>query len=434
MATSRPAPVLAQPVSYHPPPLPAHPVVSHGDQDRCSPSPTPEENNPMGMVGFELTVFGLDHQNPDLACDHLVQVLNDLRNRHSFLPVNIHRGDATSALDYAFISLSSAVTGPCPDLLEDLHLLLNLLPDLWASCDSEAQSLLDPLCEWFQTRHMSIMVECTTHPPSSSQTHISFDLFDGTDVDHIMRELPFIHGRTLCPGHPCFVVPLYGGEVVIGGIAGLGNVEPSLNSHLCQWYGHDIIVCSWVELDDDVYCVVFKDWSTMQAFLHENQNGLPTEWFLYGVSVGKPTLLFSFNTQGAPPNPVSHCMAFSTLESTIQPQLDFFCIKFGHFMSMLNTMFERISQAEQQLEQNNQALLGMMSTQFLLGDYCMNLLLLTNEQDQLTTQYNHYQEQLAGSPDPSSHQHLLVALKEVDDHCCSVAAEIEQVCIEMQAV
>ncbi|KAI6023474.1 hypothetical protein EDC04DRAFT_3092534 [Pisolithus marmoratus] len=278
------------------------------------------------------------------------------------------------------------------------------------------------------------MAEHTTHPPSSSQTCISSDLFDGADVDHIMREPPFIHGRMLRPGHPHFVVPLYGGEVAIGGIAGLGNVESSLNSHLCLCYGHDVIVSSWVELDDDVYCMVLKDWATMRAFLHENQGGLPTEWFLYGVSVGKPTLLFSFNTQGAPPNPVSRPVAFSTLESTLQPQLDFFCTEFGHFTSTLNTMFECISQAEQRLEQNNQALLGMMSTQFLLGDYRMNLLLLTNEQDWLTAQCDHYQEQLAASPDPSSHQHLLVALKEADDCHCSVAAEIEQACIEMQAV
>ncbi|KAI6032456.1 hypothetical protein EDC04DRAFT_2898177 [Pisolithus marmoratus] len=278
------------------------------------------------------------------------------------------------------------------------------------------------------------MVERTTHPPSSSQMCISFDLFDGNDVDHIMREPPFIHGRTLCPGCPRFVVPLYGREVAIGGIAGLGNVESSLNSHLHQHYGHDIIVGSRVELDDNIYCMVLKDWPTMQAFLHENQNGLPTEWFLYGVSVGKPTLLFSFNTQGAPPNLVSRPMAFSTPDSSIQPQFDFFHTEFSHFMSTLNTMFECISHAEQCLEQNNQMLLGMMSAQCLLGNYRMNLLLLTNEQDHLTAQHDHYQDQLLASPDSASHQHLFGALKEVDDHHSAVALEIEQVHMEMQAI
>ncbi|KAI5992337.1 hypothetical protein EDC04DRAFT_2911211 [Pisolithus marmoratus] len=230
------------------------------------------------------------------------------------------------------------------------------------------------------------------------------------------------------------MVPLYGGEVAIGSIAGLGNVESSLNSHLRQCYGNDVIVGSWVKLDDNIYCVVLKDWPMTQAFLHENPNGLPTEWFLYGVSVGKPTLLFSFNTQGAPPNPVSHPMAFSTPESNIQSQLDFFCTEFGHFMSMLNSMFECISLTEQCLEQNNQMLLGMMSAQSLLSNYHMNLLLLTNEQDHLTAQHDHYQDQLLASPDSASHQHLLIALKEVDDQHYTVAAEIEQVCMEMQAV
>ncbi|KAI5986639.1 hypothetical protein EDD15DRAFT_2373092 [Pisolithus albus] len=397
-------------------------------------------------------MFGLDHQNPDSARDHLVRILNDLRNQHSFPPVNIRRGDATSALDYAFISLSSSIPGPRPDLLEDLRLLLNSLPDLrasWRLCngpdrtrrvffafpsDNEAQSLLDPLREWFRVRRMSIMAERTTHPPSSSQTRISFDLFDGNDVDRIMREPPFIRGRTLRPGRPRYVVPLYGGEIAIGGIAGLGNVESSLNSHLRQRYGHDVIVGSRVELDDDVYCAVLRDWSTTQAFLRENQNGLPMDWFLYGVSVGKPTLLFSFNTQGAPPNPISRPAASFTPESTIQPQLDFFRTEFGHFTSTLNSMFERITQAEQRLEQNNQALLGMMSTQFLLGDYRMNLLLLTNEQDRLTAQHDRYQEQLLSSPDPSSHQRVLVALKEVDDRRRTVATEIEQVRAQTQAV
>ncbi|KAI6039586.1 hypothetical protein EDC04DRAFT_2895103 [Pisolithus marmoratus] len=262
---------------------------------------------------------------------------------------------------------------------------------------------------------MSVMVEQTTHPPSNSQMHISFDIFDGSDVDHIMWEPLFICGRMLHPGHPHFVIPLYGREVAIGGIAGLGNVETSLNSHLFQHYRHDVIVGSQVELDDDIYCAVLKDWPTTQAFLCENQNGLPTEWFLYRVSVGKCTLLFSFNTQGAPPNPVSHPMAFSTLDSSIQPQLDFFCTKFSHFTSTLNTMFECISHVEQHLEQNNQTLLGMMSAQCLLGDYHMNLLLLTNEQDHLTAQHDHYQDQLLASPNSVSHQHLLVVLKEVDD-------------------
>ncbi|KAI5980617.1 hypothetical protein EDD15DRAFT_2381988 [Pisolithus albus] len=220
MATSRPTPILAQPSSYHPPPPPARPTISYGNRDRLSPSLADEESSPMGTVGFELTVFGLDHQNPDSARDHLVRVLNDLRNRHTFPPVNVRRGDATSTLDYAFISLSSSISGPRPDLLEDLRLLLNTLPDLRATRrlffafpnDNEAQSMLEPLREWFRARHMPIMAERTTHPPSTSQTRISFDLFNANDVDRAMREPPFIRGRTLRPGRPRFVVPLYGGE------------------------------------------------------------------------------------------------------------------------------------------------------------------------------------------------------------------------------
>ncbi|KAI6039092.1 hypothetical protein EDC04DRAFT_2603439 [Pisolithus marmoratus] len=406
----------------------------------------------MGTVGFELTVFGLDHQNPDSARDHLVHVLNDLRKQHTFPPVNIRRGDATSALDYAFISLSSSVAGPRLDLLEDLRLLLNTLPDMraaWRLCngpdrtchvfftfpsDDEAQSMLNPLREWFRARHMSIMAERSTHPLSTSQTRISFDLFNGDDVDRILREPPFLRGHTLCPGHPRFVVPLYGGEVAIGGIAGLGNVESSLNSHLHQRYGHDIIVGSRVELEDDVYCAILRDWSSTQAFLHDNQNGLPTDWFLYGVSIGKPTLLFSFNTQGAPPNPISCPMPFPTPENVIQPQLDYFRSEFGQFMSTLNTMFDRISQAEQCLEQNNQTLLGMMSAQYLLSDYRMNLLLLTNEQDRLNAQCDRYQDQLAATSDLPTCQHLQAALGSANDRRSVVAAEIEQVRKETQAV
>ncbi|KAI6021074.1 hypothetical protein EDC04DRAFT_2901513 [Pisolithus marmoratus] len=239
-------------------------------------------------------MFGLDHQNPDSAHDHLVRVLNDLRNWHTFPPVNVQRGDAMSALDYAFISLSSSVPGPRPDLLEDLHLLLNTVPDL--------------------------------------------------------------------------------------------------------------------------------------------QNGLPTEWFLYGVSIGKPTLLFSFNTQGAPPNPVSHPMPLSTSENIVQPQLDCFRSEFGHFTSTLNTMFDRISQAEQRLEQNNQTLLGMMSAQYLLGNYHMNLHLLTNEQDRLNAQCDHYHDQLTTTPNPSSHQHLQDALTSANIRHSVITAEIEQVCMETQAL
>ncbi|KAI5991205.1 hypothetical protein EDD15DRAFT_2197634 [Pisolithus albus] len=297
MATSCPTPILAQPSSYRPPPPPARPMVNYGNRDRFSPSLADKENSPMGTVGFELTVFGLDHQNPDSARDHLVHTLNDLCNQHTFPPVNVRRGDATSTLDYAFISLSSSVSGPHPDLLEDLRLLLDAQPNLratWRLCngpdrsrrvffafpnDDEAQSMLTPLREWFRARRMPIMAERTTHPPSTSQTRISFDLFNGNNVDQIVREPPFIRGHTLRPGRPRFVVPLYGGEVAIGGIAGLGNVESSLNSHLCHR----------VELEDDVYCAVLRDWPSTQAFLHDNRDGLPTDWFLYGVSVGSPT-------------------------------------------------------------------------------------------------------------------------------------------------
>ncbi|KAI5980747.1 hypothetical protein EDD15DRAFT_2381297 [Pisolithus albus] len=393
MATSRPTPILAQPSSYRPPPPPARPTISYGNRDRLSPSMADEESSPMGTVGFELTVFGLDHQNPDSARDHLIRILNDLRNQHSFPPVNVRRGDATSALDYAFISLSSSVPGPRPDLLEDLRLLLNTLPDL--------RSMLNPLREWLRARHMSVMAERTTHPPSTSQTRISFDFFNEDDVDRILRE-PLIRGRTLRPGRPRFVVPLYVG--------------------------------SRVELDDDVYCAVLRDWPSTQAFLHDNQNGLPTDWFLYGVSVGKPTLLFSFNTQGPPPNPVSRPMPFSTPENTIQPQLDYFRSEFGHFTSTLNSMFDRISQAEQRLEQNNQTLLGMMSAQYLLGDYRMNLLLLTNEQDRLSAQCDRYHDQLATASDLPTRQHLQAALQSANDRRSAVIAEIEQVRTETQAV
>ncbi|KAI5987774.1 hypothetical protein EDC04DRAFT_2912820 [Pisolithus marmoratus] len=421
MATSRSTPILTQPSSYHPPPLPARPKISYGNRDRFSPSLADEESSPMGTVGFELTIFGLDHQNPDSARDHLVHVLNDLCNQHTFPPVNVWRGDAISALDYAFISLSSSVSSPCPDLLEDLRLLLNTLPDLratWRLCngpdctrrvffvfpsDGEAQSMLNPLCEWFQAQCMSIMAERTTHPPSTSQTCLSFDLFNGDDV-------------------------------AIGGIASLGNVESSLNSHLRQQYGHDVIVGSRVELEDDVYCAVLRDWPSTQAFLHNNQNGLPTDWFLYGVSVGKPTLLFSFNTQGAPPNPVSRPMPFSTSENVIQPQLDYFRSEFGQFTSTLNTMFDHISQAEQHLEQNNQTLLGMMSAQYLLSNYRMNLLLLTNEQDRLNAQCDCYQDQLAATSDLPTRQCLQAALGCANDCRSIVAAEIEQDCKETQAV
>ncbi|KAI6020505.1 hypothetical protein EDC04DRAFT_2901745 [Pisolithus marmoratus] len=452
MATSRSTPILTQPSSYHPPPPPARPKISYGNRDRFSPSLADEESSPMGTVGFELTVFGLDHQNPDLACDHLVRVLNDLRNQHTFPPVNVWRGDATSALDYAFISLSSSVSGPCPDLLEDLRLLLNTLPDLqatWRLCngpdhtccvffafpsDGEAQSMLNPLREWFRAQRMSIMAEWTTHPLSTSQTCLSFDLFNSDDVDHIMREPPFLRGCTLCPGRPHFVILLYGGEVTIGGIAGLGNVESSLNSHLRQRYRHDVIVGSRVELEDDVYCAMLRDWPSTQAFLHNNQNGLPTDWFLYGVSIAKPTLLFSFNTQGAPPNPVSHPMPFSTSKNVIQPQLDYFHSEFGQFTSTLNTMFDHISLAEQHLEQNNQTLLGMMSAQYLLSDYHMNLLLLTNEQDHLNAQCDRYQDQLAATSDLPTRQHLQAALGCANDCRSIVAAEIEQVRKETQAV
>ncbi|KAI5980745.1 hypothetical protein EDD15DRAFT_2205321 [Pisolithus albus] len=311
MATSRPTPILAQPSSYRPP---ARPTISYGNRDRLSPSLADEESSPMGTVGFELTVFGLDHQNPDSARDHL-----------------------------------------------DLRLLLNTLPDLratWRLCngpdrtrrlffafpnDNEAQSMLEPLREWFRARHMPIMAERTTHPPSTSQTRISFDLFNANDVDRAMRE------------HPRFVVPLYGGEVAIGGIAGLGNSG-----------------------------------GTTQAFLHDNQNGLPTDWFLYGVSVGKPTLLFSFNTQGAPPNPVSRPVPFPASENVIQPQLDYFRSEFGHFTSTLNTMFDRISQAEQRLEQ-------------------------------ITS-------------DPSTRQRLQAALESADNRRSVVVAEIEQIRRETQAI
>ncbi|KAI5994864.1 hypothetical protein EDC04DRAFT_2910425 [Pisolithus marmoratus] len=399
MATSRSTPILTQPSSYHPPPPPARPKISYGNRDRFSPSLADEESSPMGTVGFELTVFGLDHQNPDSARDHLVRVLNDLRNQHTFPPVNVRRGDATSALDYAFISLSSSVSGPRPDLLEDLRLLLNTLPDLratWRLCngpdrtrrvffafpsDGEAQSMLNPLREWFRAQRMSIMAERTTHPPSTSQTRLSFDLFNGDDR-----------------------------------------------------YGHDVIVGSWVELEDDVYCAVLRDWPSTQAFLHDNQNGLPTDWFLYGVSIGKPTLLFSFNTQGAPPNLVSRPMPFSTSENVIQPQLDYFRSEFGQFTSTLNTMFDRISQAEQRLEQNNQTLLGMMSAQYLLSDYRMNLLLLTNEQDRLNAQCDRYQDQLAATSDLPTRQHLQAALGCANDRRSIVTAEIEQVRKETQAM
>ncbi|KAI5980770.1 hypothetical protein EDD15DRAFT_2381295 [Pisolithus albus] len=204
MATSRPTPILAQPSSYHPP---ARPTICYGNRDRLSPSLADEESSPMGTVGFELTVFGLDHQNPDSARDHLGRCHFNSRLR-LYLPFLIHIWSSS----------------------EDLRLLLNTLPDLratWRLCngpdrtrrlffafpnDNEAQSMLEPLREWFRARHMPIMAERTTHPPSTSQTRISFDLFNANDVDRAMREPPFIRGRTLRPGRPRFVVPLYGGE------------------------------------------------------------------------------------------------------------------------------------------------------------------------------------------------------------------------------
>ncbi|KIM51179.1 hypothetical protein SCLCIDRAFT_668817 [Scleroderma citrinum Foug A] len=454
MSTSSPTPVLCQPTSYQLPPPPIRPKIEV-DPSRLRPtSPFEEEDSLMGTVGLELTVFGLEHVSPDSARDHLMRILNELRNQYEFPPVNVRKADASSTLDYAYITLSSSVTSPRPDILEDLRLILNTLPNIYAiwrvcsgrdrtrrvffsfSTDGEARSMLTPLREWFGARRFAIMAERITHPPSDSQTRISFDLFRESDVEQVLQTPPFLRGSTLCPGRPRYIIPKYGGEVAIGGIAGLGNLESCLNHHIQRDFGQDAIAYSRIELEDDVYCVIFKDWTTTQDFLKKTQDGLPAGWFTYGATIGKPTLLFSFNTQEAPPNPITRPASTASIESPVQVQFDAFRNEALQFTSTLNAALDRISLVEERQERNNQKLSRMIAAQFLIGDLNSDLLSHENEVHRLNDRYDRCQEQLCSLSGSSSdaHQQLTSSMQVINERRQVVSKEVESLRSEVRAI
>jgi len=449
MSTSAPTRILRQPTSHRLPP-PVHPRIEVDTSRLRLTSPFEEEGSSMGAVGFELTVFGLEHVSPDSARDHLICILDELRNQYDFPPVNVCKGDASSTLDYAYITLSSSVASPRPDILEDLRIILNALPNIraiWRVCngpdctrrivfsfstDSEAHSMLTLLREWFGARHFAIMAEQITHPPSGSQTRISFDLFQESDVEQVLRTPPFLRGRTLCPGRPRYIIPKYGGEVAIDGIAGIGNIE-GLNHHIQREFGQNAIAYSRIELEDDVYCVIFKDWTTTQDFLKKTQHDLPAEWFMYGATVGKPTLLFSFNMQEGPPNPITRPVS---IESPVQVQFDAFRNEALQLISTLNAALNRISLAEERQERNSQKLTEMIMVQLLIGDLNSDLLSRENEVQRLTDRYDRCQEQLCSLPRSSSdaHQRLTSSMQDINERRQVVSKEVENLRSEVRAI
>nr|VWO99275.1 Eukaryotic translation initiation factor 3 subunit G (eIF3g) (Eukaryotic translation initiation factor 3 RNA-binding subunit) (eIF-3 RNA-binding subunit) (Translation initiation factor eIF3 p33 subunit homolog) (eIF3 p33 homolog) [Ganoderma boninense] len=374
-----------------PPPLPsapARPILF--DIERSSSPPPCEDQAPVVCEGMELTVYGLEHETPRSAADHMRRILRDLKHSPGrdaardavFDAVVIRTADTQHCMDYVYLSLSQdRVPQPRADLLQGLRRTLldtnQSLRAQWrtqsgpdrtrrafftADSKSHAEGMKKKLGDWFNGKGYAFYQNYVSKP--LGPWRVTFDFFEPAHVDAILAAPFMIDHVKYEARRPRYVTPSYGYQVALLSCRDWVSAKVVLDGwirHLFQDDPSDPVVYSAMELDGDLYTAVLPSWDhavhvagsyrDLEAYLAANP---VTEHI---KPVPQPGLLYGLNGVG--------------LSVTRQP------------LNTATSSSSEFTQLRQEFEYTRQQGVEVMSTLFRVSE--QNTAAITHLNDQMST-------------------------------------------------
>ncbi|KAK6972007.1 hypothetical protein R3P38DRAFT_3297233 [Favolaschia claudopus] len=258
---------------------------------------------PPGLLapGVELIIGGLDRANPGSALDDARRIVNEYNAAHPeqpLPPLKLRPASTNQTpLDYVYAHLDPQLDKiPRPDILQDTMLRL-------------VEAYRDQ-GQWLLKTELDKQIAKKGHVVQGSwignqrEPRITYNLVSSRSAHEVLASRPVVNGSILLPSQPRFIQPQSGLEVAIAGCTDFIGAQQLLDNYIRATYGNDAIATSRMELYDDVYCAVLKDWDTSSRLLSE-----PFEAFLAYKSRSSftsptdPMFLYEYNSMGAPANP-----------------------------------------------------------------------------------------------------------------------------------
>ncbi|KAK7048602.1 hypothetical protein R3P38DRAFT_3619413, partial [Favolaschia claudopus] len=284
---------------------------------------------PPGLLapGVELIIGGLDRANPGSALDDARRIVNEYNAAHPEQPLPPLKfrpaGTNQTPLDYVFAHLDPHLDKiPRPDILQDtMFRLVEAYRDhgqwvkwkiskgldksrqvTFTAANADAAKLLKTELDK-QLADKGHVVQ-GSWIGNQREPRITYNLVSPRSAHEVLASRPVVNGSILLPSQPRFIQPQWGLEIAIAGCAEVIGAQQLLDNYIRSTYGNDAIATSRMELYDDVYCAVLKDWDTSTRLLSE-----PFEAFLAYkarpsfTSPADPMFLYEYNSMGAPANP-----------------------------------------------------------------------------------------------------------------------------------
>ena len=293
-------------------------------QSESSPPPDLDSNSTISAA-MSLIVAGLSRTSNTSAMTQAKQLVNqhnESNPNNPLPPLNIATIDSRHSFDYVTISLSTDLTSePRPDILTDVKKFFQTHPGTivtWSAGSGPDQSRrifykADNAEKLLDLEHG--VKACLDNKRvayqgvwTNRQLHrLYFDIVHPEAITWLLDHPIIVSGQNFVPHRPRFITPLYGGECVVFGFHTndtIQGIQPAINRYLRDTYGANCIAHSRMELDGDVFCVVFTDWSIASRFLNDPFRAFENDPIVgETVTISKPILLYTYNTRGCPTNP-----------------------------------------------------------------------------------------------------------------------------------
>lgn len=297
---------------------PAQPKFEPRDR---SPLPSDESQQPASLVGLQLIVSGLERHDHQAAVAHMHRIIEEYNQAHPadrLPPLSVTPLDSRSPVDYVFLSIPPhASNQPRPDWLENIRNILcgiegihadwkvNNGPDrtrriYFHGGDDVDANALKPQLDRYLANHQ---VATQGAYINRALNRVVYDLVSQDAVTWLRSNPPTFERRTYHPEQYRFIQPIYGLEVAITGLRGIDGAHQILDQYFNRKYGN-VVAHSRMELNDDVYCVIYSSWTVTCRVLSD-----PLEAFTGAGSAfsrlfatSDPYLLYLVNTVGVPTN------------------------------------------------------------------------------------------------------------------------------------
>ena len=342
------------------------------DNDRAE-TPPIDFDPTQTSSSLELIISGLPRTTLTAAQDRLHQIIQELQGQGENLPpLDIVSPATNDPLDYVWVSLAPPFKEVVrPDILEDVRILLDQVPELHASWrvsasrmdktrqlyfqandDVNVASLKTKLDNIFQLRRLDVQ---TSWVPGDG--HQIFYLFVSHDAfAQLAQHPPKVDRCFYHPRRSRYIQPKFGLEVAINGIGDYSQAKAIINRYLQNTYndGTDdpVVRHSRVEVDESVYCAVLRTPQIASQFLSDPFNLALGNDF----KAPHPQYLYSLNTQGIPvTSPAFDSMPVPPCQSqdpSLQPQIDRLSATFRTAFAILQHVSNEQSQTTTRYERD----------------------------------------------------------------------------------